>query len=77
MQQRLRGGRELSSAPRRLRTAVGSRSCGTASHSGQQGNRMEAPTAVGGRAVRDSELRDGPLLTVSGEGWQACVGQFE
>ncbi|MFF7736164.1 MULTISPECIES: DUF397 domain-containing protein [unclassified Streptomyces] len=48
------------------------------SYSGQQGNCVEtAPTAVGGRAVRDSKLQGGPLLTVSREGWRVFVGQFK
>jgi hypothetical protein len=47
------------------------------SYSGQQGNCVEvAPTTADGRAVRDSKLQDGPLLTVSREGWHAFLRQF-
>ncbi|MEU1041363.1 DUF397 domain-containing protein [Streptomyces sp. NPDC005907] len=47
------------------------------SHSAQQGDCVEvAPTADHGRAVRDSKRQDGPLLTVSREGWQAFLRQF-
>ncbi|OQR63722.1 DUF397 domain-containing protein [Streptomyces maremycinicus] len=47
------------------------------SHSAQQGDCVEvAPTATGGRAVRDSKEPHGPLLTVSGESWRAFVQQF-
>jgi hypothetical protein len=47
------------------------------SYSGQQGNCVEvAPTADHGRAVRDSKRQDGPLLTVSREGWREFVRQF-
>ncbi|NUT29850.1 MAG: DUF397 domain-containing protein [Streptomyces sp.] len=35
-----------------------------------------ADTAPGGRAVRDSKQQDGPLLTVSRDGWQAFIRQF-
>ncbi|MBT2675570.1 DUF397 domain-containing protein [Streptomyces sp. ISL-14] len=35
-----------------------------------------ADTAPGGRAIRDSKQQDGPLLTVSREGWQAFIRQF-
>ncbi|MFF3894056.1 DUF397 domain-containing protein [Streptomyces sp. NPDC001812] len=35
-----------------------------------------AHTTDNGRAVRDSKQGDGPLLTVSGESWQAFLGQF-
>ncbi|MEU3085048.1 DUF397 domain-containing protein [Streptomyces massasporeus] len=48
------------------------------SYSGQQGECVQvADTADENRAVRDSKLQDGPLLTVSREGWQAFVGQFK
>ncbi|MFJ4829378.1 DUF397 domain-containing protein [Streptomyces sp. NPDC088747] len=44
------------------------------SYSGQEGNCVEvAPTAAGGRAVRDSKAQDGPLLAFSREGWRAFV----
>ncbi|MFJ9020907.1 DUF397 domain-containing protein [Streptomyces sp. NPDC102259] len=47
------------------------------SYSAQQGDCVEvAPTATGGRAVRDSKEPDGPLLAVSGESWRAFVQQF-
>ncbi|MFE9838708.1 DUF397 domain-containing protein [Streptomyces sp. NPDC005551] len=47
------------------------------SYSAQQGDCVEvAPTADRGRAVRDSKRQDGPLLTVSREGWQAFLRQF-
>ncbi|MGW1324436.1 DUF397 domain-containing protein [Streptomyces antibioticus] len=47
------------------------------SYSGQQGNCVEvAPTVGDGRAVRDSKQTDGPLLSVSREGWRAFIGQF-
>ncbi|MEU3896277.1 DUF397 domain-containing protein [Streptomyces sp. NPDC045251] len=47
------------------------------SYSGQENNCVEvADTAPGGRAVRDSKQQDGPLLTVSGESWDAFLGQF-
>ncbi|GAA2599418.1 MULTISPECIES: DUF397 domain-containing protein [Streptomyces] len=48
------------------------------SYSGQENNCVEvAHTAPGdGRAVRDSKQQDGPLLTVSRDGWQAFLGQF-
>ncbi|WP_371660645.1 DUF397 domain-containing protein [Streptomyces sp. NBC_00280] len=45
------------------------------SHSMQEGNCLEvAPTAVGGRAVRDSKNQvDGPLLAFGPGGWQAFL----
>ncbi|MEU0337097.1 DUF397 domain-containing protein [Streptomyces sp. NPDC006193] len=47
------------------------------SHSGQENACVEvAETAPGGRAVRDSKQDDGPVLTVSREGWQAFLRQF-
>lgn len=47
------------------------------SHSGQQGNCVEvAPTAAGGRAVRDSKVQGSPLISVSCEGWCAFLRQF-
>ncbi|MBF8174743.1 MULTISPECIES: DUF397 domain-containing protein [Streptomyces] len=47
------------------------------SYSGQENNCVEiADTAPGGRAVRDSKQQDGPLLTVSREGWQGFLHQF-
>ncbi|MFJ4620027.1 DUF397 domain-containing protein [Streptomyces sp. NPDC088812] len=47
------------------------------SYSGQQGDCVEvATTADHGRAVRDSKQQNGPLLTVSGDGWQAFIRQF-
>ncbi|MFC5954613.1 DUF397 domain-containing protein [Streptomyces pratens] len=47
------------------------------SYSSQQGECVEiADTADHGRAVRDSKQQDGPLLTVSREGWQAFLRQF-
>ncbi|ELS54123.1 DUF397 domain-containing protein [Streptomyces viridochromogenes] len=47
------------------------------SYSGQEGNCVEvADTAPGGRAVRDSKQQDGPLITVSREGWRAFIRQF-
>ncbi|MFI5854811.1 DUF397 domain-containing protein [Streptomyces parvulus] len=47
------------------------------SYSAGEGNCVEiADTAPAGRAVRDSKQQDGPLLTVSREGWQAFLGQF-
>ncbi|GAA3302128.1 DUF397 domain-containing protein [Streptomyces cinereospinus] len=47
------------------------------SYSGQENNCVEvAHTASGGRAVRDSKRQDGPLLTVSREGWAAFLAQF-
>ncbi|WP_073946097.1 DUF397 domain-containing protein [Streptomyces kebangsaanensis] len=47
------------------------------SYSGQENACVEvADTAPGGRAVRDSKRQDGPLLTVSREGWQAFLSQF-
>ncbi|CAL9496446.1 DUF397 domain-containing protein [Streptomyces olivaceus] len=47
------------------------------SYSGQENACVEvADTAPGGRAVRDSKRQDGPLLTVSRDGWQAFLRQF-
>ncbi|GAB2812672.1 hypothetical protein GCM10027073_51140 [Streptomyces chlorus] len=47
------------------------------SYSSQQGECVEiADTADHGRAVRDSKQCNGPLLTVSREGWQAFLRQF-
>ncbi|MET9098519.1 DUF397 domain-containing protein [Streptomyces antibioticus] len=47
------------------------------SYSQAESNCVEvADTAPGGRAVRDSKQTDGPLLTVSREGWQAFIAQF-
>ncbi|MFS4107384.1 MULTISPECIES: DUF397 domain-containing protein [unclassified Streptomyces] len=47
------------------------------SYSGQEGNCVEvADTTDHGRAVRDSKQPDGPLLTVSREGWRAFLRQF-
>ncbi|MGW4318109.1 DUF397 domain-containing protein [Streptomyces sp. NPDC004684] len=47
------------------------------SYSGQEGNCVEvARTTDQGRAVRDSKQEDGPLLTVSREGWRAFLRQF-
>ncbi|MFC8709151.1 DUF397 domain-containing protein [Streptomyces sp. NPDC057197] len=47
------------------------------SYSGAESNCVEvAPTADHGRAVRDSKQQDGPLLTVSRDGWQAFLQQF-
>ncbi|MGW0330398.1 DUF397 domain-containing protein [Streptomyces sp. NPDC003011] len=48
------------------------------SYSAQQGDCVEvAATTDHGRAVRDSkQLDDGPLLTVSREGWQVFIRQF-
>ncbi|MBF8174741.1 DUF397 domain-containing protein [Streptomyces olivaceus] len=47
------------------------------SYSGQENACVEvADTAPGGRAVRDSKRQDGPLLTVSRNGWQAFLRQF-
>ncbi|MCX4454951.1 DUF397 domain-containing protein [Streptomyces sp. NBC_01340] len=44
------------------------------SHSGQEGNCVEvAATAGGGRAVRDSKKRNGPLLSVTRKGWQSFI----
>jgi hypothetical protein len=44
------------------------------SYSGQQGNCIEvAPTAVGGRAVRDSKDQAGPVLAFARSGWQAFL----
>ncbi|OIJ96642.1 DUF397 domain-containing protein [Streptomyces colonosanans] len=45
--------------------------------SGQENACAEvADTAPGGRAVRDSKQRHGPLLTVSRESGQAFLRQF-
>ncbi|WP_055630677.1 DUF397 domain-containing protein [Streptomyces hirsutus] len=47
------------------------------SYSQAESNCVEvADLAPGGRAVRDSKQQDGPLLTVSREGWQAFLRQF-
>ncbi|MDI6518752.1 DUF397 domain-containing protein [Streptomyces coelicoflavus] len=47
------------------------------SYSGQENACVAvADTAAGGRAVRDSKQQDGPLLTVSRDGWQAFLRQF-
>ncbi|KUM72388.1 DUF397 domain-containing protein [Streptomyces curacoi] len=47
------------------------------SYSGAENACVEvADTAPGGRAVRDSKQQDGPLITVSREGWQAFIRQF-
>ncbi|MCX5169815.1 DUF397 domain-containing protein [Streptomyces antibioticus] len=47
------------------------------SYSGQQGNCVDvAPTVGDGRAVRDSKQTDGPLLTVSRDGWRDFIAQF-
>ncbi|MYS44555.1 DUF397 domain-containing protein [Streptomyces sp. SID8499] len=47
------------------------------SYSAQQGDCVEvARTTDHGRAVRDSKQPDGPLLTVSREGWRAFLRQF-
>ncbi|MFE8014362.1 DUF397 domain-containing protein [Streptomyces antibioticus] len=47
------------------------------SYSGQENACVEvADTTSDGRAVRDSKQLDGPLLTVSREGWQAFIAQF-
>ncbi|MFD9432586.1 DUF397 domain-containing protein [Streptomyces sp. NPDC060002] len=47
------------------------------SYSAQQGDCVEvAPTATGGRAVRDSKEPHGPLLTVSSKSWAAFLRQF-
>ncbi|MBZ6291473.1 DUF397 domain-containing protein [Streptomyces olivaceus] len=47
------------------------------SYSGQENACVEvADTAPGGRAVRDSKQHEGPLLTVSREGWRAFLRQF-
>ncbi|NED73054.1 DUF397 domain-containing protein [Streptomyces sp. SID9944] len=47
------------------------------SYSAQQGDCVEvARTTDQGRAVRDSKQEDGPLLTVSREGWRAFLRQF-
>ncbi|MBY8865911.1 MULTISPECIES: DUF397 domain-containing protein [Streptomyces] len=47
------------------------------SYSGQENACVEvADTADHGRAVRDSKQPDGPLLTVSREGWRAFLRQF-
>ncbi|MFF0964384.1 DUF397 domain-containing protein [Streptomyces sp. NPDC003703] len=47
------------------------------SYSGAESNCVEvARTADRGRAVRDSKQQDGPLLTVSRDGWQAFLQQF-
>ncbi|MEU6476196.1 DUF397 domain-containing protein [Streptomyces sp. NPDC047017] len=47
------------------------------SHSGAESNCVEVALTVGhGRAFRDSKRQNGPLLTVSREGWHAFVRQF-
>ncbi|GHI90805.1 hypothetical protein TPA0905_02760 [Streptomyces olivaceus] len=47
------------------------------SHSGAESNCVEVATTHGdGRAVRDSKQHEGPLLTVSRDGWQAFLRQF-
>ncbi|MFG3233811.1 DUF397 domain-containing protein [Streptomyces antibioticus] len=47
------------------------------SYSQAESNCVEvADTAPGGRAVRDSKQLDGPLLTVSRDGWRAFIAQF-
>lgn len=47
------------------------------SYSGQENACVEvAETAPGGRAVRDSKQHDGPLLSVSREGWHTFLRQF-
>ncbi|SMF67486.1 DUF397 domain-containing protein [Streptomyces sp. Amel2xC10] len=47
------------------------------SYSQAESNCVEvADTAPGGRAVRDSKQTDGPLLTVSRDGWWAFIEQF-
>ncbi|MFC8305752.1 DUF397 domain-containing protein [Streptomyces olivaceus] len=47
------------------------------SHSGAESNCVEVATTHGdGRAVRDSKQYEGPLLTVSRDGWQAFLRQF-
>lgn len=47
------------------------------SYSGAENACVEvADTASGGRAVRDSKRQEGPVLTVSREGWQVFLRQF-
>ncbi|MDH6628920.1 hypothetical protein M2271_006755 [Streptomyces sp. LBL] len=47
------------------------------SYSGAENACVEvADAAPNGRAVRDSKQQNGPLLTVSHEGWQAFIRQF-
>ncbi|MET9129953.1 DUF397 domain-containing protein [Streptomyces antibioticus] len=47
------------------------------SYSGQENACVEvADTTSDGRAVRDSKQTDGPLLTVSRDGWRAFIAQF-
>ncbi|MFD5492097.1 DUF397 domain-containing protein [Streptomyces sp. GDS52] len=47
------------------------------SYSQAESNCVEvAETAPGGRAVRDSKQRGGPLLIVSRESWRAFLRQF-
>jgi hypothetical protein len=47
------------------------------SYSGQENACVEvADTAPAGRAIRDSKLPTGPLLTVSRETWHAFIRQF-
>ncbi|MEU7418212.1 DUF397 domain-containing protein [Streptomyces antibioticus] len=47
------------------------------SYSQAESNCVEvADTSPDGRAVRDSKQTDGPLLSVSREGWRAFIGQF-
>nr|WP_203729413.1 DUF397 domain-containing protein [Streptomyces sp. SID12501] len=44
------------------------------SYSGTQSNCVEvAPTATGGRAVRDSKDQTGPMLTFAPGDWQAFI----
>jgi hypothetical protein len=44
------------------------------SHSGQENNCVEiAPTTTGGRAVRDSKSRRGPVLRFGPAPWQAFL----
>lgn len=47
------------------------------SYSQPENNCVEvAGTVDDGRAVRDSKQQDGPLFTVSREGWNAFIRQF-
>ncbi|MEU3278472.1 DUF397 domain-containing protein [Streptomyces antibioticus] len=47
------------------------------SYSQAESNCVEvADTASDGRAVRDSKQTDGPLITVSRDGWRAFIAQF-
>lgn len=44
------------------------------SYSGGEGNCVEvAPTATGGRAIRDSKNPHGPLLHVAPDSWRAFL----